>query len=646
MAGEQHAAGADAADRERKLKEGRRIAAELGFSSASLPSGALDADHKWPKTHAHFAGWAPTVSSRFTFSMVGEPRGKDTHTVNLEEPSGKRRVAHFAKRETRDAFPGSKVRKQSKFYCYMVGETEATSQLRPNIAGRLGLEAEGGDIHKVEVVSGTSSQRSDPESSTVNGGPASLRSVTAENGKMTGFVFMFLQPAKVKPAVATIRARLSLYSDLPKKIRWQIDRIAEEARETGRCREWVKKTSFMDTATQPIVSFLEAVGDENPIFVARFEIHRTGEVRIFLEREGLPKLLSIPVDEDEFNRVPEDWHVAPHDLSSRPWLEGAKGSRMLRIHRDHFFNEAASEFVKYRRIRIVEPIFDFLRDMIHRHYHHESIDDRMVNVRLVDRHNDHQWRLETLQWLMTMVQRRRRKGKEPDLRDALGILSYVDAFQTQVASHKRCPEDFRRFKENVDLRPHVLSHLERSLKVELERREKYRSTNQQLVLIFTSIAVASIAAVQNALSGAENGDSTVMFPLVEWVGLTQEFSISHPFSAAVVWAVTGGLLACGLFEIASERLTTEKILSRVQRLSNSVFSALAADFFRWRRSLAFGKLLASLISVSLGIALIAATLGALSLAIKSMEGQLFGDIVSLLSGLWRWLIGFVSQARG
>lgn len=589
-------------DCERRLREGEKIAAYLNFSSSALPESQTDA-YGWPDVDAHFAGWAPTVSSRFTFSMVGEPPNGDTRTANLEESDGTRRVAHIAKRVTRDAFRLSSIRLfQSVHHCYLVGETAPATQLRPNIASRLGLEAEGGDVHRVDIVAssvapGPGARRRRHEKGP-NGGPAVLRSVRADHGKLTGFVFLMLNAGKAPAKDKAAKARLQAYVQLPERIRETVEALLTQTRDSGRHREWNGDQTFMDAATLPIREFLGRVGEEHPLFIARYEIHRSGEVRIFLDRQGLPRIVDIPIAEDVFAKLPDAWKQPRQGNEERPWITGEAEARIFHAERDEFFRGSVDDFVKYHRKRIVEPIFDFIRDMIHRHYHHEAVDDRMVNVRPVERHNDQTWRLETLQWLMTMVQRRRRRGKEPHLRDALGILTYVEAFQTQVASHKRCAENYHTFQENLELRPHSLGHLERSLRTELERREKNRNTNQQLVLMFTSALFAAAAGLLQALSSNQGKIATP-----DWVGNIARFSALHPGWAVGLWTVAVSFGLCLIYEAVSERLTYGKLLGRMQNVVNAFLAAWAADRRRRKKGLRSSRIRSFLLALLLGAGL-------------------------------------------
>lgn len=607
------------ADASARQAEGEKILERLVLSQTAFPHDRIDEDG-WPDTDAHFAGWAPTVSSRFTFSMVGEPQ-KDNRTANLEEADGTRRVAHLAERTTRDAFIFSPVRRESSYYCYMVGETMPAHQLRPNIATRLGLEPEGGEVHQViqrpqPLADHVTSPTTGACQSTNVDQPTVLKSVEAEHGKLTGFVTFFVKRVTKGSNTKASKNRRKLHKNLHRKITQTIAEISKTTRETGRFRTWTGDRSFIDTAMLPVKELLDQAGDFHALTIVRYEIHRSGEVRLFLDRAGLPKIISFPLTKAMFEGLPKEWkqeRSAERDyIEPYAFQDGSK--YVFEAHRDAFFRGNADEFLRHQLTRMVEPIFDFLRDTIHKHYHHEPVDDRMVNVRRVTKSTDHKWRLDTLQWLMTTVQRRRRRGKEPHLRDALGILSYVEAFQRQLAAHKRCEKSYSKFEENVDLRPHALGHLERSLRTELDRRIKNRTTNQQIVLIITTVLVAVIAAVQATI-----GSEGVLAPPANWVGLTAEFSKAHPAASVAAWTTLAATIAVGIYEAVSERLTYGKLLYSRQSFVNTILGAIAASSQRGIGSNIVARLFASGAAFATALGLIAVMYWSFSTFVRHIE---------------------------
>lgn len=78
-------------------------------------------------------------------------------------------------------------------------------------------------------------------------------------------------------------------------------------------------------------------------------------------------------------------------------------------------------------------IFHFVRDLVHRHYHHSPNSDLATTPHLSTEEDDFTWRKETHYGLLRMAILQRREDQVLSYKQALGILAYAETFQTQLA---------------------------------------------------------------------------------------------------------------------------------------------------------------------------------------------------------------------
>ena len=79
-------------------------------------------------------------------------------------------------------------------------------------------------------------------------------------------------------------------------------------------------------------------------------------------------------------------------------------------------------------------IFLAVRDLAHKHYHHDAVDAIRSPVTEVTGQGDREWRKRTLEGLMRMCISYRRRDNSGAYRQALGVLAYADAFQRHLCS--------------------------------------------------------------------------------------------------------------------------------------------------------------------------------------------------------------------
>jgi len=568
------------------------------------------ANSGWPVCDVQFAGWAPTVSSRFTFSMAGEKPDERKKTANLPTPMDKRHLAHLELRETKDAIWMSRVRRKSKYYCYMVAETCGAKQLRPNIVDKLGLAPcpeiglpelsfsndEEKSIEAIAVAAAKVAKKANTKSFTqrvranaVEAGreafselklaqgaskanePQELQTVSDSHGKLSGVACMFF-PAET---VAT-----GSLKRLSKQLSEKIDTLNVSPVLSGAFRDVADPESFMSKATEELIEKVDNPKGHS-LFLVRFELHRSGEIRIFVQKEGLPRQMVFPLTVSQRRQLTDD-EKSTFKVKDKPNDEGQFD---ITVTSTDLVSDSAPDFLQYRLQRQVEIIFDFIRDTFHNHYHHTDQDDRMVNAFRTTPENDHVWRLATLQRLMTTVQVGRRSKSEPALVNAMGILSYVEAFQNQIAGVVRKAEKFEGFTENFHLKPHNLRHLESSLKIETNRREKEGQTKLQMLLICVSIFLSAAAIVFAALLRvpySKNVDSFVNNLSVLSIKETIFFIIGTIIAMAIGSAI--------VYEATVDRAYTFKLTRKTTIQANRILSAIFVSLTKtnWISNI-FGK---------------------------------------------------------
>lgn len=573
--------------------------------TASLPSKVLGIDqceHEinttgenvgWPICDAQFAGWAPTVSSRFTFSMAGQRPDKSKFTANLPTPGEKRHIAHLEHRETKDAIWLSRVRKQSKYVCYMAAETCAAKQLRPNLVDKLGL-APCPDIiiHEIsqhdqdekitaaivaaaeKVVSSKSksftsglknkiekavrislADESDFNTSNHNNSAIELQTVPESHGKLSGVACMFF------PSETAGTDSLKLLS---KTLEEKIEKLNASPILSGAYKILEDPDHFMRDATEDLTKKID-VEHGHSLFLCRFELHRSGELRIFIQKEGLPREMLFPITMAQKNQLSAE-EKQRYKVEE---AQNSKGQFEVTVTPEDLVSETAPKFLKYKLQRQAEVIFDFIRDTFHNHYHHGAEDDRMVNAFRTCPSDDYTWRLGTLQRLMTTVQVGRRSKSEPSLINSMGILSYVEAFQNQVAGVVRAANKFEGFTENLRLKPHNLKHLESSLQIEIRRREKESQTKLQILLMFVTVLLSATALIIAAILRAPY-DVTVR----SFINKLAEKSVVDLGAVAIMSTFLALITAFVVYEIALDKVYTFKLTRKTTIHANRLLSAL------------------------------------------------------------------------
>ena len=618
--------GGNASDAEnKKIKQANIIKEKLGFNQAKREN-----HEKWPEighTVRQFAGWAPTVSSRFTFSMIGEPANRKKPTANIRHYTGKRVVAHLSERFRPDAFRLSRNGKDQDYYCFMVGETATATRLKPNHDSDFAL-----DYPKGRKTRDSASPRKLRKTG------RALDSATASNGVLTGIVCLFPKAVSSKRELKKLpkaqQDNITSMKNLPSEITKTIANINVASSKIGThsSHDFESSGGFMSLAMEPILKHLKIAGeDDHGIIMCRFELYRSGEVRLYFVEQGFPKTLNRDIPTKLYDQIKSDQNCpfiridSMSDSKSSALEEDNKdGFTRVTFSRDAWFKDYSDhvevkELLKEALVRRAELIFDFVRDTVHSHYHHDIEEDRMVNIYHVEPATDFRWRIEALHWLMSGIQRRRRRRRGPLLRDALGILSYVEAAQCQLLSHQRCQKNFTTFRKNTELRTLKFAHLRSSINTELAKRQFGTTTNQQLVVLFVTIILACLA-----LASSQSPARTFI-------------------SENLLYFTVGFALVSGVvFETVSDRRLLERPLGKSKNALHKFSVAFSIDVSP-RLKTAPRKLVAALTLAAVGGALVFLLWRTLVFISDVLNGE---DVLQPLKALpqlydgFSWITGF------
>lgn len=149
---------------------------------------------------------------------------------------------------------------------------------------------------------------------------------------------------------------------------------------------------------------------------------------------------------------------------------------------------------------LCRQIYYFIKDATHRHYHHDPEADNILPLVASSPQDDVSWRRETLWALVRAVLEGRRRSELYAYKDALGVLSYADAFQGLLARIRRQADSYDAFETQGEVSLYSLGPTRSSIEAKREELTWTKGQRFQLfaLLIASGLAVAAlwIAAVQ------------------------------------------------------------------------------------------------------------------------------------------------------
>lgn len=192
---------------------------------------------------------------------------------------------------------------------------------------------------------------------------------------------------------------------------------------------------------------------------------------------------------------------------------------------------------------LASQIYYFVKDIAHRHYHHQPASDNLLPLTRITAENDLDWRRETLWSLARAVLELRRSGKLPGHKSALGVLAYAEAFQGLLARVHRPSASTDPFEITDEIACYDFTHTRQSLDATIAEKGFIQShwNGIQTFLIGTGLAFAALwlAAAQVRDLGCRSQIDCPRIPepmteLVRW-------ALEQPHILAAVLVILGAI---------------------------------------------------------------------------------------------------------
>jgi hypothetical protein len=194
---------------------------------------------------------------------------------------------------------------------------------------------------------------------------------------------------------------------------------------------------------------------------------------------------------------------------------------------------------------LARQVYYFIKDASHRHYHHRRSSDNLLPFSRTTPEDDETWRRNTLWALTRTVLEARRRDKLEGYKSAIGILAYAEAFQGLLGRVKRQRGRGIRFGRLIDPAPYDFAHTRASLEAKIGEHE-YRASSQASsfgLWLSTGLATTAlwISAVQIRASVCsamgQKQEATCSVTLPTWTAHWSAGLISHPIYAYGVLTV-------------------------------------------------------------------------------------------------------------
>lgn len=172
-----------------------------------------------------------------------------------------------------------------------------------------------------------------------------------------------------------------------------------------------------------------------------------------------------------------------------------------------WFQNEYSQFDEEEHRQIARQAYFFLKDMTHRHVHHDQLDDQITPLTRFKNEtpedclkSEVDWRRETLWSLSRIADKRMGSDKLNYLREALGMLAYADAFQKSLLPHIRDPKNPLTYLPNESAYGYDFQHIRESTRVRIDQTAARRTVTGQLIAAVFAGAIASLSLVSSLTS--------------------------------------------------------------------------------------------------------------------------------------------------
>lgn len=193
-----------------------------------------------------------------------------------------------------------------------------------------------------------------------------------------------------------------------------------------------------------------------------------------------------------------------------------------------------------------KQVYYFIKDVSHRHFHHDAKSDNILPAFQVLPGNDDGWRRDSLWSLSRAVLEHRRRNLLREHKRALGILAYAESFQAHLACVRRAADGG--FEPSEAGMSFDFSHSRASLGSTIDELAFRKANDLSLFGIGIATALATvglwIAIVQIADSTCKASSGCQAPSPPGWVAGLISGAITHPayaflavMTVTVIWAV-------------------------------------------------------------------------------------------------------------
>lgn len=207
---------------------------------------------------------------------------------------------------------------------------------------------------------------------------------------------------------------------------------------------------------------------------------------------------------------------------------------------------------------VASQMFFFIKDIVHRHQHHDASTDTLINLYPFNERDDLHWRWQVIYSLYYQAIDGKRSTREARHGDALGIIAYADAFQKICAIHKKELPFFSR----EALKDSILAAQDTfRTNMSLEARASHPNS---LIIFFVGV-LFSVLSLVGALSD-NFADSTSPPKSILFAATLIYTHLDYALGALVVFTLGGGVAFFSTpFDWRKMKLT-RKILRAVQAM--------------------------------------------------------------------------------
>lgn len=227
-----------------------------------------------------------------------------------------------------------------------------------------------------------------------------------------------------------------------------------------------------------------------------------------------------------------------------------------------------ASFVENALASTARQVFFLIRDLAHRHYHHEPHSDLLTTTYPWSVADDLTWRRETQYGLARLAISTRRRDTARAYKEALGLIAYADAFQRHLCGwvEGAPPKAKRTFLYDFGA---LKASIEASLKVR-ELKDAQRKGTLLFVFGFAvtalGIVVTGVRAQPTVPKGVENFSN-----FLSWVN-------EHPLTTVVMAALTAWFVDLAFNHLALAPPLSSSWSSGLGRTADAIMGSLM-----WRR---------------------------------------------------------------